>query len=92
MYVCCRQKCSRRRMGGKEIHQNEMHKMNETNSPTGWSRVPGGMKDGKEMAAGTRIPPSQVVPLPGDNDVLLMIKKIVLVKVIRERWQLITTA
>ena len=77
-------------MGGKEIlHQNEM---NETNSPTGWSRVPGGMKDGKEMAAGTRIPPSQVVPLPGDNDVLLMIKKIMLVKVIRERWQSITTA
>ena len=80
-------------MGGKEVlHQNEMHEMNETNSPTGWSRVPGGMKDGKEMAAGTRIPPSQVVPLPGDNDVLLMIKKIMLVKVIRERWQSITTA
>ena len=32
---------------------------------TGCSRIPEGMKEGKEMAAGTRIPPSHVVPFPG---------------------------
>ena len=31
---------------------------------TGCSRIPEGMKEGKEMAAGTRIPPSHVVPFP----------------------------
>merc|ERR1719222_137227 len=31
---------------------------------SGCSRMPEGMKEGKEMAAGTRIPPSHVVPFP----------------------------
>ena len=42
----------------------QIHVIDIVSDFTGCSRIPEGMKEGKEMAAGTRIPPSHVVPFP----------------------------